>query len=90
MSDILDEFLDDDSKRSKSTVFYLKLSGLALLVLLFGIYIGDILFGKSSLEVLLNLQENNDRLKDEVVRLKKENAALQKDYFELKQLDPDN
>lgn len=90
MSDILEDFFEDDPKKSKSTTFYIKIIGIALSVLLFGAYVGDILFGKDSLEVLLNLQENHGKLKKEVDRLKKENAALQKDYFELQQLDPDN
>jgi cell division protein FtsB len=61
-----------------------------ILVLALGIYIGVLLFGDNSLEVLLNLEEYETYLKDEIVRLKEENAALQKEYFELKELQPDN
>ena len=60
------------------------------LVLALGIYIGILLFGDNSLDVLLNLEEYENYLKDEIYRLKHENAALQKEYFELKELQPDN
>ena len=53
-----------------------------------GIYVGDLLFGKNSLEVYMNLQSKSDYLKQEVSRLQNENAKLQKDYFELKMLEP--
>lgn len=87
MSDVLDEF--EDERGSLSFLFYLKILGLALIVLLFGLYIGDVLFGKSSLDVLLNLQEDKDTLMVKIQSLKEENAVLQKEYFELRQLDPD-
>ncbi len=58
------------------------------IVILLGIYIGDTLFGKSSLNVLLILQDDKSRLKRRVVELKEENSILQKKYFELYQLDP--
>ena len=61
-----------------------------LLVLALGIYIGVLLFGDNSLDVLLNLEEYETYLQDEIHRLKQENAALQKEYFELKELQPDN
>jgi len=38
----------------------------------------------------LNLEEYEVFLQDEVVQLKAENASLQKELFELKELDPDN
>jgi hypothetical protein len=59
------------------------------LVLLLGTYIGILLFGDNSLEVLLELEEYEGYLQDEISRLKAENADLQKEYFELKELDPD-
>ncbi|MEA3373109.1 MAG: hypothetical protein U9Q62_05385 [Campylobacterota bacterium] len=60
------------------------------LVLALGIYIGILLFGDNSLDVLLNLEEYENYLKDEIYRLKEENAGLQKEYFELKELQSDN
>ena len=61
-----------------------------LLVLALGIYIGILLYGDNSLDVLLELEEYEDYLKDEVSRLKQENAILQKEYFELKELQAEN
>ena len=87
MNNVLDEF--EVEKRGFDPAFYLKIIGLALLVLFFGLYIGDVLFRKSSLDVLLNLQEDKDTLIAKIRNLKDENAILQKEYFELRQLDPD-
>jgi len=87
MSDVLDEFEEDEGGGGLS--FYLKMIGLVFAVSLFGVYIGDVLFGKSSLDVLLNLQEDKDTLTSKIKNLKDENAVLQKEYFELRQLDPD-
>ena len=87
MSDVLDEF--EDERGRSGFFFYHKILSLALIVLLFGLYIGDVLFGKSSLDVLLNLQEDKDTLMVKIQSLKEENAVLQKEYFELRQLDPD-
>ncbi len=87
MSKILSEFEDGNDKKSE-VAFYAKILLLALAVIFFGIYVGDILFGKSSLEVLLDLQESRDNLKQNVKVIKEKNALLQKEYFELKQLEP--
>ena len=51
-----------------------------------GIYLGILLYGTSSLEVLFGLQDYENYLQDEVVRLKNENAELQREYFELKEI----
>ena len=91
MSEILDEF-DDENEESggnSSALFYLKVLTLVAVVIGFGLYIGDVLFGKSSLDVLLNLQADKDTLITKIKSLKEENAVLQKEYFELRQLDPD-
>jgi hypothetical protein len=60
-----------------------------ILVMALGTYIGILLFGDNSLEVLLELEEYERYLQDEISRLKVENAHLQKEYFELRELDPD-
>ncbi|MEJ2414277.1 MAG: hypothetical protein P8Y22_03280 [Sulfurimonas sp.] len=59
---------------------------LAFVVITFGIYLGIILYGTNSVEVLLNLQDYEGSLQNEVVRLKSENAELQREYFELKEI----
>jgi cell division protein FtsB len=84
---VLDEF--SNSKRERLT-FVLKIASLVLMVVILGVYVGDLLFGKSSLEVLLNLQEKKSELKQQIKAYKKSNALLQKNYFELLQLEPDN
>lgn len=91
MSDVLDELGKETKGESggDSALFYLKLISLMVAVVGFGLYIGDVLFGKSSLDVLLNLQADKDTLSAKIQSLKEENAVLQKEYFELRQLDPD-
>ncbi len=89
------ELFEDIDHRQSLPERYLGLSWLKLifsllLVLALGIYIGILLFGDNSLEILLNLEEYETYLRDEITRLKTENAALQKEYFELKELQPDN
>ena len=57
-----------------------------LIVLAFGIYIGTVLYGTNSLEILFGLDEYEVYLQDEIIRLKDENAELQREYFELKEI----
>jgi len=56
------------------------------LIVLFGIYLGILLYGTNSVEVLLGLEDYENYLQGEVVRLKNENAELQREYFELKEI----
>ena len=91
MSEILEEFEEQTQKRdSKGVSFYLKVFSLLVLVVGFGVYVGDMLFGKSSLDVLLNLQSEKQILERSVDTFKEQNAILQKEYFELKDLDPES
>ena len=60
----------------------------AIGILLFGIYVGVLIFGENSLTVLHQLKEKKQTLIREGKRLKNENKNLQKEYFELKQLEP--
>ena len=91
MSEILEEFEQEiEEGDSKGVSFYLKIFSLLVVVVGFGIYVGDMLFGKSSLDVLLDLQSNKQILEKSVESFKQENAILQKKYFELKDLDPDS
>jgi cell division protein FtsL len=59
---------------------------LLFVVLALGVYIGILLYGTNSLEVLFGLQDYENFLQSEISRLKTENAALQKEYFELKEI----
>ncbi|MDY0233602.1 MAG: hypothetical protein RBS11_06135 [Sulfurimonas sp.] len=63
-----------------------KFLSLILIVLAIGVYIGVLLYGTNSLEVLFELQEYENYLQSEVYRLKHENAELQREYFELKEI----
>jgi hypothetical protein len=58
-----------------------------VLALLF--YLGILIFGNNSLSVLFQLEEYQSFLSDDIENLKTQNAALQKQYFELKELDSD-
>ena len=57
-----------------------------VIVIFFGVYLGVLLYGTSSLEVLFGLQEYENYLTNEIARLKNENAQLQREYFELKEI----
>jgi hypothetical protein len=57
-------------------------------ILLFGIYAGVLIYGENSLTVLNQLKEKKQGLSLEEKILKVENQRLQKEYFELKQLEP--
>ncbi len=59
---------------------------LVTLVIAMGVYIGIILYGKNSINVLLRLQTYESTLVDEIATLKHQNAKLQKEYFELKEI----
>lgn len=57
-------------------------------ILLFGVYVGVLIYGENSLTVLSHLKEKKESLRHEEIRLKTINQRLQKEYFELKQLTP--
>ena len=57
-------------------------------ILVFGIYVGVLIYGENSLTVLNQLKEKKQNLLLEGSTLKNENQKLQKEYFELQQLEP--
>jgi cell division protein FtsB len=61
---------------------------LALFIVLSAIFVGEMLFGKNSLKVYNELKKDKKILQNKISTLKKENAALQKKYFEYKNLLP--
>lgn len=89
MSEILKDYKPKSDWFGFTRSFAFKVLVMGFVVVLLGIYTGRVLFGTSSLDVLLGLQADKVLLKKRVETLKKENAALQKTYFELRQLDPD-
>jgi len=85
--ELYEEIEDNQSFTQKYFgVSLLKFSTLLFMVLGFGVYLGLVLYGTNSLEVLFGLQEYETYLQDEVHRLKDENAELQREYFELKEI----
>jgi hypothetical protein len=85
------ELYEDIDSTQSITEEYLGLSlkkflFLLLIVLALGVYLGVLFYGNNSLEVLFGLQEYEDFLQSEITRLKTENASLQKEYFELKEI----
>jgi hypothetical protein len=55
-------------------------------IFLFGFYVGVLLFGENSLEVLNGLYREKAQLANEKMRLQRQNQKLQKQYFELLQI----
>jgi len=79
----------DNSQSMTEEYFGLSLKKFLFLlsiVLLLGVYIGVLFYGTNSLEVLFDLQDYENFLETEITRLKSENASLQKEYFELKEI----
>ena len=60
----------------------------ALGILLFGVYVGILMYGENSLTVLNQLKEKKQELLQEKKAIKIKNQRLQKEFFELKQLEP--
>ena len=89
-----DDLFDDIEQTQSFPEHYLglswaKLSIAVVLIVALGIYLGILLFGDNSLQVLIELEEYETYLKEDIERLKSENAAMQKEYFELRELDAD-
>ncbi len=59
------------------------------ITVLLAYHVADILFGDNSLEFYNKLKDNKKYLQSEINRLQKQNAYLQKEYFELKNLEPE-
>lgn len=86
-----EELFEDIDHTQGITEKYLGLSlskffVLVSIVLASGIYIGILLYGTNSLEILFGLQDYEEYLTTEIHKLKNENAELQREYFELKEI----
>lgn len=88
LNELLDEIESATQKKGilDTSPFYIVT--LAVIILGAGIYVGNLLFGANSLEMLIKLQNREFVLKEKVLQLQNENARLQKEYFELKELEP--
>ena len=82
-----DELIDSLHKKGLLAQLLRYFVAVAIVVGL-GVYIGILLFGDNSVEVLYNLNVQEKNLKRSIEYLKRENARLQKEYFELKELEP--
>ncbi|MDA3966373.1 hypothetical protein [Helicobacter sp. WB40] len=61
---------------------------LALIVCIIGVYFANLMFGANSLSILLELHQKEQKMQEEVRSLTEQNANLQKEFFELKGLEP--
>ncbi len=52
-----------------------------------GLYVVDLAFGPKSISKLIDLENSVKIMQKKVKNLKKQNALLQKEYFELKELE---
>ena len=89
MSDITDEILKRPAKRRVESFSFLQILFLACLVFAAAVFVGDTLFGKNSWQVLVSLRKQQEILDRKISKISKENANLQKKYFELKSLMPE-
>ncbi|MDY0052907.1 MAG: septum formation initiator [Aliarcobacter sp.] len=60
-----------------------------IITIFFSYHAVNVLFGDNSLQVYNSLKHKKEYLEDEILRLQRENAYLQKEYFELKNLEPE-
>ncbi|MCD4758941.1 MAG: septum formation initiator [Arcobacteraceae bacterium] len=75
---------------SSNKKFILLSTFLILLTFILAYYIANLLFyGKNSYEVYSNLENRKLKLQQDIKMLQYENAMLQKKYFELKNLEPE-
>ncbi len=77
----------------KKSLAYKKFIVIVILSVTFTIFlsynVASILFGDNSLEVYNSLKYKKEYLENEIKRLQDNNAHLQKEYFELKNLEPE-
>ncbi len=87
MDKIKEELLDRrDGTGLLRTIWRYALFGAVVIVV--AVYVGLLLFGTNSVEVLYTLKVQKKSLERSIKYLKKENARLQKEFFELKELEP--
>jgi len=86
-----EELFEEIDNKQGITQHYLGLSlskffVLFLIVIAIGVYVGNILYGANSMEVLVGLQDYETYLKTQTHELKNQNAELQREYFEIKEI----
>ena len=85
------EVLQEEQKKPSLSERYLGISTatlavVSILVIVTGMYLGVLIFGSNSVVAYIQLKEYETHLKNQVGHLKQENARLQKEYFELKEI----
>ena len=78
--------IDYDTIFTKKRIDF-KLILVVIVAVVLSAYLIDLMFGKHSFSRMLDLDNNLKVLNKKVVDLKKENQHLQKEYFELKELE---
>ena len=78
--------IDYDSLVKKPKID-LKIILIIITAIILAFYIVDLMFGKRSLSRMIDLNNDLEVLNKKVYALKKKNAKLQKEYFELKELE---
>ena len=81
--------IDELKLSSISTNFYLKLLASMILLIIFLVNLGQIIYGKNSIDVLSNIKMNKQIMQNRVKYIQIENAKLQKQYFDALQLKPE-
>lgn len=87
MSELLKEY-DEQIKKKQKRSEIVKSFIWGFFIIITAIYFGNMFFGQSSLQTLISLQTTKEQLQRRIAYLKGQNAAAQKDYFELKGLYP--
>jgi len=77
------------TKKNSNGSFVLIVIFSLLATMYFAYHWVNLLFGDNSVEVYNSLKYRKKYLEDEISRLQKTNAYLQKEYFELKNLEPE-
>jgi cell division protein FtsB len=88
MSKITDEIVEQEHHFIEDDYTFVQNALIILSVIIAAIFIGEIFFGKNSLEVYHTLQNEKIHFKKKIKKIQNENASLQREYFELKSLQP--
>ncbi len=89
MSLLTDKLVEENHEQESTSSALFAPILLALSIIMIAIFIGDMLFGKNSLEVYLALEKQQAVLGKKIYQIKNQNAMLQKKYFELKNIMPE-
>lgn len=89
MNEILNELEESKPHKEALSDFWITILMAAVLIIFFGFYIGNLMFGVNSLEMLIKLDAKERFLREKIHEYQQINANLQKEYFELKELEAD-